>query len=335
MPVMDGVEMLTRLKADPDLRSIPVVMLTAESGRDNVIRIAKLGVRDYLIKPFKEELIVERVGRIIELKSSTEAAPRVKRFDDPLNILIVDDKPAIVDQIRAGLAGTPWKVSAVSQAGQAVDFCSQSLPDIIMVSLSLGENAGFMLFQVFRASAKTKSIPVLALSVKTASDEQLRAQQVGFNGIVTKPIDFEDLKARISRALALDTSYRYFQRNNSALILTLPAGFNQAAANEITLHLRPKLCEAVDAGLSRLIIDMSQPKTADVALIKLGLGAIQLCTELDIRYTMVGSEAVSHECKIYEETKNWQFVATLEEAMSSTPGKAAAPAAATPAPANA
>ena len=62
MPIMDGVEMLTRLKADQELRSIPVVMLTAESGRDNVLRIAKLGVRDYLIKPFKEELIIERVG---------------------------------------------------------------------------------------------------------------------------------------------------------------------------------------------------------------------------------------------------------------------------------
>src|SRR5664279_4425911 len=65
MPIMDGVEMLTKLKADTELRSIPVVMLTAESGRENVLRIAKLGVRDYLIKPFKEELIVDRVGRII------------------------------------------------------------------------------------------------------------------------------------------------------------------------------------------------------------------------------------------------------------------------------
>jgi two-component system cell cycle response regulator len=46
MPVMDGVEMLTRLKANPDLRGTPVVMLTAESGRENVLRIAKLGVRD-------------------------------------------------------------------------------------------------------------------------------------------------------------------------------------------------------------------------------------------------------------------------------------------------
>ena len=51
MPIMDGYETLTKLKSDPDLKSIPVVMLTAESGRENVLRIAKQGVRDYLVKP--------------------------------------------------------------------------------------------------------------------------------------------------------------------------------------------------------------------------------------------------------------------------------------------
>ena len=45
MPVMDGVEMLTRLKADPQLKGIPVMMLTAEGGRDNVLSIAKIGIR--------------------------------------------------------------------------------------------------------------------------------------------------------------------------------------------------------------------------------------------------------------------------------------------------
>jgi two-component system, cell cycle response regulator len=68
MPVMDGVTMLTKLKADPALKAIPVMMLTAESGRDNVLHIARLGVRDYLVKPFKDEQLIEKVGRIIALQ---------------------------------------------------------------------------------------------------------------------------------------------------------------------------------------------------------------------------------------------------------------------------
>ncbi len=68
MPVMDGVTMLTKLKEDPELKTIPVLMLTAESGRENVLQIAKLGVRDYLVKPFKEEQLIEKAGRIVTLQ---------------------------------------------------------------------------------------------------------------------------------------------------------------------------------------------------------------------------------------------------------------------------
>jgi two-component system, cell cycle response regulator len=321
MPVMDGVEMLTKLKADPELRAIPVVMLTAEAGRENVLRIAKLGVRDYLIKPFKEELIVERVGRIIDLKAKSELTPRAKRFDDPLQVLVVDDKPAIIEQIQAALSETPWEVRGVSQPGQAVDSCSQVLPDIVLVSLSLPEGAGFSLSQLFRANVRTKSIPIVALSVKTASDEQSRAQQLGFNGVITKPIDFDDVRLKITRALSLDTSHKYFQSRDGLLVLMLPSNFSPAVAYDITTHLRHKASEAVDAGVSRVVIDMSQLKAADMTLIKLGISVIQLCVELDIRYNLIGSEVVRAECKNYEETKDWQFIGSVEEAVAMPNGK--------------
>jgi len=74
MPVMDGVTMLTKLKEDPDLKAIPVIMLTAESGRENVLHIARLGVRDYLVKPFKEDQLIEKVGRIVPLEKKAVPA---------------------------------------------------------------------------------------------------------------------------------------------------------------------------------------------------------------------------------------------------------------------
>ena len=73
MPVMDGVTMLTKLKENPELKTIPVIMLTAESGRENVLQIAKIGVRDYLVKPFKEEQLIEKAGRIITLEKKPAA----------------------------------------------------------------------------------------------------------------------------------------------------------------------------------------------------------------------------------------------------------------------
>lgn len=67
MPVMDGVTMLTKLRQEPGLQAIPVVMLTAESGAANVAHIAALGVQDYLVKPFKDEQLIEKISRLLPL----------------------------------------------------------------------------------------------------------------------------------------------------------------------------------------------------------------------------------------------------------------------------
>jgi two-component system cell cycle response regulator len=74
MPVMDGVELLTRLKADPALATIPVVMLTAEGAQEQVKKILELGATDYIVKPFKEEQLLEKVRKIIPLEAVAPAA---------------------------------------------------------------------------------------------------------------------------------------------------------------------------------------------------------------------------------------------------------------------
>ena len=68
MPVMNGIEMLAKLKGESDLKDIPVIMLTAESGKDNVMQIVKMGVKDYMVKPFKGQELIERVEKIMKLK---------------------------------------------------------------------------------------------------------------------------------------------------------------------------------------------------------------------------------------------------------------------------
>lgn len=67
MPVLDGIEMLRRLREDPVLKRTPVIMLTAESGPASMATVARLGVRDYVTKPFRDEQLLAKVGRIIPL----------------------------------------------------------------------------------------------------------------------------------------------------------------------------------------------------------------------------------------------------------------------------
>jgi two-component system, cell cycle response regulator len=67
MPVMDGVTMLRKLREDAALKRTPVIMLTAASGLESLATVARLGVRDYVTKPFREEELLAKVGRIISL----------------------------------------------------------------------------------------------------------------------------------------------------------------------------------------------------------------------------------------------------------------------------
>ena len=69
-----------------------------------------MGVRDYIVKPFKEDVLIEKLGRIIDLKPLTEGAAKRKSILDPCDILVVEDQPAIIQQIQDGLSHTQWKV---------------------------------------------------------------------------------------------------------------------------------------------------------------------------------------------------------------------------------
>ncbi|MBX2860947.1 MAG: response regulator [Vampirovibrio sp.] len=61
MPVMDGYETLTKLKADDRFKEIPVMMVTTESEKTNIIAAMKAGAKHYVVKPFSQEDLTSRI----------------------------------------------------------------------------------------------------------------------------------------------------------------------------------------------------------------------------------------------------------------------------------
>jgi two-component system cell cycle response regulator len=314
MPVMDGVEMLTKLKADALLKPIPVVMLTAEAGKENVIKIAKLGIRDYIVKPFKEEVLIDKVSRIIDLKPLSPDGARKKSMKDECIFLVVEDKPAIIKQITEGITNPNWKVQGVATIGEATDFCAKTVPDVIIISLSLPDDGAATLFKMLRSQVKTKFVPIFGLSVKTATQEQQNAQQLGFSTIITKPIDFEEVEAKACKAMNLDTSERYFVFDEDYLLVKLPKTISQNGMNEVSAFLKQKVSEAVDNGFPRMIIDVHELQSVNVNIVKLLVQAMQVCQELSLKYQLVGSPQVIAECKNFEESRDWTFFESMEKA---------------------
>ncbi len=66
MPGMTGIELLRAVRADPDLATLPVLMVTAEAKREQIIAAAQAGVNGYIVKPFTANTLKEKIERIFE-----------------------------------------------------------------------------------------------------------------------------------------------------------------------------------------------------------------------------------------------------------------------------
>jgi two-component system chemotaxis response regulator CheY len=66
MPGMPGIELLKQVRADASLAKIPVLMVTAEAKREQIIEAAQAGVNGYVIKPFTAQTLGDKLGKIFE-----------------------------------------------------------------------------------------------------------------------------------------------------------------------------------------------------------------------------------------------------------------------------
>lgn len=66
MPNMDGLEMLKNIRADPNLSKLPVLMVTAEAKKENIIAAAQAGANGYVVKPFTAATLEEKLNKIFE-----------------------------------------------------------------------------------------------------------------------------------------------------------------------------------------------------------------------------------------------------------------------------
>jgi len=71
MPVMNGFELLSAVKADDTLKHLPVLMVTAEARKEDIVRAAKDGAAGYIVKPFTKATLEEKVQKIMQKLAAT------------------------------------------------------------------------------------------------------------------------------------------------------------------------------------------------------------------------------------------------------------------------
>ena len=336
MPVMDGVECLARLKADPELKSIPVIMLTAEAGKENVIKIAKMGARDYIIKPFADGAVVERVSRFIKmnLKSAPAPAPAAVvpkkeiKATDPIKVLVIDEFASIVDSIKNTVSSLGWSVAGANSPEDAMvsylkcstdahvarglldmaetkrmgghfsealvvpTVADDNAPDIILMSLAFNNNAALSFAQLLKSIPVLKNVPIVALSLKTATTEQNDGKKVGITDFITKPINFGELPDSVMAALGVDITPLYFSAEGIVQVAVLPQALSESGSRLFARQAKKKIAGLVNAGFHQILIDMTEVTNVGVPILRALTTIINEGVALQMEWRIVGAASV-------------------------------------------
>jgi DNA-binding response OmpR family regulator len=146
MPEMDGRELLAEMQANPRLATIPVIMCPSTSDRATVIELIGQGVRDYIVKPFKAAMVLQKVHwvlsddkLVIEPQFRTTKRLRIEEQEyGPLAHATIPALDHIADDLVKALAsrngravrsvaGRVWEPASLFGAGRAIDAATSVL----------------------------------------------------------------------------------------------------------------------------------------------------------------------------------------------------------------
>jgi PAS domain S-box-containing protein len=156
MPKMDGWAVLTRLKADPDLADIPVVMLTIMNETDMGYM---LGAAEYLSKPIDRDRLASVMAKH-------------RRATGTSQVLIVEDDPTTRDVLSRSLVKQGWDVAEAANGRQALERVQHHEPALILLDLMMPEMNGFEFIIELRNHEQWQHVPVVVLTSKDLTNEE-------------------------------------------------------------------------------------------------------------------------------------------------------------------
>ena len=208
MPGMDGFETCRRLKAQPETRHIPVVLVTALDGREDRIRGLEAGADDFLTKPIDDVILFARVRSLTrlkqvmdELREREENSRRMGVSGDTAGrlraeggrVLIVDDNARQAGVIAEAL-GREHRVTVETDAETAMTAIKGPL-DLIIVNVAAEAFDGLRIVALSK-SGDARRAPILAVVDPMERARMVKALELGATDILPRPIDVEELSAR-------------------------------------------------------------------------------------------------------------------------------------------
>jgi two-component system cell cycle response regulator len=216
MPGMDGFEVCRRIKSDPRIAHVPVVMVTALDQPSDRVTGLEAGADDFLTKPVDDAALFARVRSLVRLKLMTdelrmrESTGQGMGLLDPAEnlldanpvgrILVIEDRLETVAWLTAAL--TPQhEVTSVDTFEEALVRVRGGDPDLVVVSLGMRGFDGLRLCSQLRSLPEGRNVPILVVVSDGDRRKLTQALEMGVNDYLTRPIDRNELVARVRTQL--------------------------------------------------------------------------------------------------------------------------------------
>ncbi|MEZ5818289.1 MAG: PleD family two-component system response regulator [Hyphomicrobiaceae bacterium] len=264
MPGMDGFEVCRRIKQSPQHAHVPVIMVTALDQPSDKVEGLEAGADDFLTKPVDDIALITRVRSLARLKVlADELMMRASTTQDlglgsggiaewaeaaaQGHVLLVEDHPRSAQRIVEGLAKTHSVVVERDPQAALLRLAEQSF-DLLIVSLSLSGADGLRLCSQVRSLDRTRHLPIVMMVDPGDEARLLRGLDMGVNDYVLRPLDRNELLARIKTQIKR-------KRHADLLRAKLDQGMEHAITDPLTgLHNR----RYMESHLSTLVNQATQ-----------------------------------------------------------------------------
>lgn len=208
MPEMNGLVALETIKSNVRLKNTPVVMITATSSRESVVRCLSLGAADYLIKPVNPLELTQRVHRCLAIRAEP-FEPTVQLGDQAgARVLIVDDEPLNLKLLERRLAQMGYQAESAASGQQALDRLARASFDAVLLDVQMPDMNGFEVLGTIRSNARWQGMPVLMLSADGSQETIDQCYRDGADDYLVKPYHTPDLQMRLGVMLDLRSARR-------------------------------------------------------------------------------------------------------------------------------
>lgn len=202
MPEMDGFEVLEKIRSSAETKTIPVLILSAKNlNKADLAKLSSNNVHQLLQKGDVDvRELVMRVNEMLGRKTLPEKVSSVvaskKSIDNP-KIVVIEDNPDNRVTVRA-IIGNNYEIYEAVDGIEGVSLVNREIPDLVLLDISLPGKDGIEVVKEIRNNPKTATIPVIALTAKAMKGDKEKILESGCNEYVSKPIEPEELKLKIS-----------------------------------------------------------------------------------------------------------------------------------------